>query len=404
MSEHETDTPPTDEPAVEAVSEGIEAVVESEAAAADAVVADAVEAAAGENGAAEAVADAESVGAVEAVAAVVDVADVAAASAGEPAPGSAAATETAGDAPAPAPAKAKAKGADKPADASAAGRGRPRRQLAELVVGEKLKGKVVGLSKFGAFVDIGATTDGLVHLTELPGKRVRTAEEAVSSGDSVEVFVKDVDLDKGRISLSMRPPVGRPMNGLAVGDVVTGHVTTITKYGAFIDIGSDTEGLVHISEMSSGFVSRPEDIVQAGGEVEVRIKELDVERKRISLSMVGLAGDAAAAAEAEQRASGGGDFGGGGGYGGGGGGGGRDRGRSRDRDREPEVYVPEEPAERMPTVVELALRRAMGEDVDGDGGERGKGKGDKGKKAAAREMSDVYAKMLADYRESKGES
>lgn len=390
MSEQETDTPPTDEPAVEAASEVIEAAVEAEAVVADAVVADEVEAVAEEDAAAEA-----------AIVAAADVvADVETVSAGEPAAESAAAAEPAGEA--PAPAKAKAKGGDKPAD-PAAGRGRPRRQLAELVVGEKLKGKVVGLSKFGAFVDIGATTDGLVHLTELPGKRVRTAEEAVSSGDSVEVFVKDVDLEKGRISLSMRPAVGRPMNGLAVGDVVTGHVTTITKYGAFIDIGSDTEGLVHISEMSSGFVSRPEDIVQAGAEVEVRIKELDVERKRISLSMVGLAGDAAAAAEAEQRASGGGDFGGGGGYGGGGGGG-RDRGRSRDRDREPEVYVPEEPAERMPTVVELALRRAMGEDVDGDGGERGKGRGDKGKKAAAREMSDVYAKMLADYRESKGES
>lgn len=267
--------------------------------------------------------------------------------------------------------------------AKTAGRGRPRRPLSELVVGEKLKGKVVGLSKFGAFVDIGATTDGLVHLTELPGKRVRSAEEAVQSGQAVEVFVKEVDLEKGRISLSMREPVARPMNGLSVGDVVTGHVTSITKYGAFVDIGSDTEGLVHISEMSSGFVSRPEDVVQAGAEVEVRIKELDQGRKRISLSMVGLASDAGAGAEDERR------------------GGGRDRDRERERDDE--VVVPEEPAVRMPTVVELALRRAMGEDVD-DAGDRSKGRGDRGKKAPAREMTDVYAKMLAEYRDSKGGS
>lgn len=264
----------------------------------------------------------------------------------------------------------------------AAGRGRPRRPLSELVVGEKLKGKVVGLSKFGAFVDIGATTDGLVHLTELPGKRVRSAEEAVQAGQAVEVIVKEIDLEKGRISLSMREPVARPLNGLSVGDVVTGHVTTITKYGAFVDIGSDTEGLVHISEMSSGFVSRPEDVVQAGAEVEVRIKELDQGRKRISLSMVGLASDAGAGAETERRD------------------GGRDR--ERERERDDEVVVPEEPAVRMPTVVELALRRAMGEDVDDDHGDRSKGRGDRGKKAPAREMTDVYAKMLAEYRDSKG--
>ncbi|MEO8083153.1 MAG: S1 RNA-binding domain-containing protein [Ardenticatenales bacterium] len=308
-----------------------------------------------------------------------DTADTAVAEAPAEAPAEAAAEPAADAAP---PAEGRAKGGKPPA-----ARGRPRRQLAELVVGEKLKGKVVGLSKFGAFVDIGATTDGLVHLTELPGKRVRSAEEAVQSGQSVEVFVKEVDLDKGRISLSMRDPVANPLNGLSVGDVVTGHVTTVTKYGAFIDIGSDTEGLVHISEMSSGFVSRPEDVVQPGAEVEVRVKEIDNERKRISLSMVGLASDAAAGSEPEQRRGGGGGGGGGG----------------RGRERQEEVYVPEEPAVRMPTVMELALRRAMGEDVDGDDGDTGKGRGDKGKKAAQREMTDVYAKMLADYRDSKGE-
>jgi len=298
------------------------------------------------------------------------------------APAAAATAAEAADAVETPAAEAATVAAERPA--KAAGRGRPRRPLSELVIGEKLKGKVVGLSKFGAFVDIGATTDGLVHLTELPGKRVRSAEEAVQSGQAVEVFVKEIDLEKGRISLSMREPVARPMNGLAIGDVVTGHVTSITKYGAFVDIGSDTEGLVHISEMSSGFVSRPEDVVQAGAEVEVRIKELDQGRKRISLSMVGLASDAGAGAEDDRR------------------GGGRDRDRERERDDE--VVVPEEPAVRMPTVVELALRRAMGEDVDDDHGDRSKGRGDRGKKAPAREMTDVYAKMLAEYRDSKGGS
>lgn len=351
MNEHETDEPQAEAPAA------------VEAAAVEAAPAEPAEAAPAEAIAAEAAAD------IAAPEAAAPPAEAATATDAAPAPEAVAAKPAA---------EGRAKGG-KPAEA----RGKPRRQLSELVVGEKLKGKVVGLSKFGAFVDIGATTDGLVHLTELPGKRVRTAEEAVQSGQSVEVIVKEVDLDKGRVSLSMREPVAHPLSGLSVGDVVTGRVTTITKYGAFIDIGSDTEGLVHISEMSSGFVSRPEDVVQSGAEVEVRVKELDLDRKRISLSMVGLASDAAAGSEPEQR------------RGGGGGGG-------RGREREEEVYVPEEPAVRMPTVVELALRRAMGEDVDGDEGDKGKGRGDKGKKAAQREMTDVYAKMLADYRESKG--
>ena len=209
-------------------------------------------------------------------------------------------------------------------------RGRRRTKLDDLVVGTETKGKVVGLAKFGCFVDIGAVTDGLVHVTEFPSKRVRNISDEVQSGDEVYVWIKDVDTKTNRISLSMRKKPQRSIRELSSGDVLSGTVTSVTKYGAFIDISSDTEGLVHISEMSSGYVEQPSEIVSSGDAVEVRIKEIDLERQRISLSMVGLANDIGL--EAQHPGAG----------------------------RDDSDDVPEEPEERMPTVVELALRRALG--------------------------------------------
>lgn len=244
--------------------------------------------------------------------------------------------------------------------------GKPRRALEDITIGEKVNGRVVGLAKFGAFVDIGAKTDGLVHITQFPG-RPKTVEEAVKSGDAIDVWVKEVDLKAGRISLTMKEPVQNPIGSLLPGAVVQGTVTSVAKYGIFVDISSDTEGLVHISEMSSGYVSQPEDIAKPGDTVEVRIKEIDAGQRRISLSMVGLANDS-------------------------GGGEGMPSAAADD-------YVPDpEPDEPVPTVVELALRKALGDD-DSDsttaGGEK------RGKGAGRTDMADLYARMIEDYKQAK---
>lgn len=249
-------------------------------------------------------------------------------------------------------------------------RGRPRRKLDQLTAGEKMKGRVVGLAKFGAFVDIGAMTDGLVHITQFSGKRVQKVEDAVSAGDEVEVWIKDIDHEKGRISLTMKPPPSQPMSSLSSGKIVSGSVTTVAQYGVFVDIGAETEGLVHISEMSSGFVSQPEDIVKPGDQVEVRVKEIDKARQRISLSMIGLGNDVGLS-EAEEAAADAADY-----------------------------AMPDEPEVRHPTVVELALRRAMGEMDDEDEDE------DEAAAAAAAGssgLSDVYAQMLQEYRSDQDE-
>lgn len=272
----------------------------------------------------------------------------------------------------------------------AARRGRPRTPVAEVPLGAHFTGKVVGLSKFGAFVDIGAMTDGLVHVTEIPGKRVQNVEEVLKSGQEVEVWVKEVDAAKNRISLTMRTRPANPMGALTPGRLLSGKVTSIAAYGVFVDIDSDTEGLVHVSEMSSGFVQKPQDIVKVGDTVEVRVKEVDAARRRVSLSMVGLATDpgkeeaeARAAADADNAAA-------------------RQAGRAARAAEEAEAASAGHPDERMPTTMELALRRAMGQDEDApERGTDAAGRAGKKGRNAGRELGDVYSRMLAEYRESK---
>ena len=270
---------------------------------------------------------------------------------------------------APAPAEAAApEAAGKPRER----RGRPRLKIDELVIGTEVRGKVVGLAKFGAFVDIGAVTDGLVHVTELGKKRVRKVEDALQEGDEVDVWIKEVDLEHNRVSLSMRRKAEYPIAELDLGHVLTGTVTSTTDYGVFVDIGSDTEGLVHISEMSSGYVQKPGDLVSPGDRVEVRVKEIDLTRERISLSMVGLANDMGLEVgdAAPERAA-----------------------------AEAEPEVPAQPEERMPTVVELALRRALGEAEAPE--PRKADKASAGKKARQDNLGEVYQRMLAEYRATK---
>ncbi len=283
----------------------------------------------------------------------------------------------------PATAPAAAAPAPESAKPEAVRRGRPRTPLEDVVVGTALRGKVVGLRPFGVFVDIGAMTDGLVHITEFPKKGVRKVEDVVKNGDTVDVWVKDVDPGANRISLTMRQPARHAIGSLSAGDVLSGTVTSLTPYGAFIDIGSDTEGLVHVSEMSSGYVKKPDDIVHSGDVVEVRIKEIDRNRQRISLSMVGLANDTGLAAAQEESARA------------------KAEAEARAREAADSAYTPEEPAERQPTVVELALRRALGQ-VDDDGAPATRSTSQKsGRKASNRDLGDVYSRMIAEYRTSK---
>ncbi len=169
----------------------------------------------------------------------------------------------------------------------------PTVSLDELQPGMELTGVVRNIQPFGAFVDIGAETDGLVHVSELSDDFVEKVEDVVKVGDVVTVRVKEVDAERGRISLTMRSSRAAeeskrkrlPLNAIEEGQEYTGVVTSIVNFGAFVDIGAVTDGLVHISQLSETRVNRVEDVVEVGQEVKVRVLSVDRARKRISLTM-----------------------------------------------------------------------------------------------------------------------
>ena len=160
--------------------------------------------------------------------------------------------------------------------------------LENLKPGENRKGVVSSVVNFGAFVDLGGM-DGLIHVSELSWKHVDHPGSVVAVGDEVNVQVLDVDLSRERISLSLKATQQDPWQEFAtghrVGELVYGRVTKLVPFGAFVQVGDGIEGLVHISEMSAHHVELPEQVVTPGEELWVKIIDLDLQRRRISLSI-----------------------------------------------------------------------------------------------------------------------
>src|SRR5687768_3317291 len=158
--------------------------------------------------------------------------------------------------------------------------------LESLTKGDRRTGTVSSIVNFGAFVDLGGV-DGLVHVSELSWRHVEHPSEVVSVG--VEVEVLDVDLDRERVSLSLRATQEDPWKEFErrfkAGEVIEGEVTKLVPFGAFVRVADGIEGLVHISELSESHVESAEEIVQVANRVRVRVVEVDVSRRRVSLSM-----------------------------------------------------------------------------------------------------------------------
>ena len=159
--------------------------------------------------------------------------------------------------------------------------------LTSLAKGERRTGQVSSIVNFGAFVDLGGV-DGLVHVSELSWKHVDHPSEVVEVGQDVEVEVLDVDLERERVSLSLKATQEDPWRQFArkheVDDVIEGRVTKIVPFGAFVELDDAIEGLVHISELADHHVERAEDVVGVHDKVEVKIIDIDLDRRRISLS------------------------------------------------------------------------------------------------------------------------
>jgi small subunit ribosomal protein S1 len=160
--------------------------------------------------------------------------------------------------------------------------------LANLQPGEVRRGVVSSVVNFGAFVDLGGM-DGLIHVSELSWKHVDHPSSVVAVGDEVEVRVLDVDLSRERISLSLKATQQDPWQEFAnahrVGELVYGRVTKLVPFGSFVQVGEGIEGLVHISEMAAHHVDLPEQVVTPGEELWVKIIDIDLQRRRISLSI-----------------------------------------------------------------------------------------------------------------------
>jgi len=154
--------------------------------------------------------------------------------------------------------------------------------------GQKLAGKVKNITSFGAFVDIGLAQDGLVHISELAKRKVDKVQEVVSAGDEIEVWVKKVDTRRGRISLTMIRPVSLRIRDIEEGAELTGTVTRLESYGAFVDIGSERDGLVHISQITHDYIKQPGDVLSVEDKVQVKVLKVNRKKRQIDLSMKAL--------------------------------------------------------------------------------------------------------------------
>lgn len=155
-------------------------------------------------------------------------------------------------------------------------------------IGKVYKGEVKSLTNYGAFVDLGGI-DGMVHISELSWSRIKHPSQVVSVGDVLEVYIKDLDKEAGRISLGFKKAEDNPWvkfeNTYNVGDVVKAKVVSITPFGAFAQIIEGVDGLIHISQIADQRVENVADVLKVGQEVEAKITEVDIEKKRISISM-----------------------------------------------------------------------------------------------------------------------
>ena len=164
--------------------------------------------------------------------------------------------------------------------------------FAKLEVGQTVEGTVKNVTDFGAFVDLGGA-DGLLHISEMSWGRIENPKKVFKSGDKVKVLVKAID--GNRIALSMKFPEENPWKDaeekFAVGTVVTGKVARMTDFGAFVELESGVDALLHVSQISRERVEKPQDVLSIGQDITAKVVDLNVDAQKISLSMKALAND-----------------------------------------------------------------------------------------------------------------
>jgi ribosomal protein S1 len=215
---------------------------------------------------------------------------------------------------------------------------------------DAVKGKVVKTTLAGAVVDIGQAHPAVIPISQLRKEPVHKVEEVLKEGDEVEAWVRRVDPEHGRVELTLIKPLMLEWREIKKDTILKGKVTKLEKFGAFVEIGAERPGLVHISEMSHDYVRTPEDAVKIGDEIEVKVLDVDRRKKQIKLSMKAMTPEPAAEVEEEVE------------------------------------LEPEKPA---PTAMEIALRKAMAEEEDEPRPER-----TEKAKPSSKEMDDLLEKTL----------
>ncbi len=218
----------------------------------------------------------------------------------------------------------------------------------------KLSGKVERLELYGAFIDIGVGVNALVHISRLSTEHVNRVSDVLSEGDEITVWVDKVEPDKNQIMVTMLEPLKVDWRDLKSGQVYSGTITRLENYGAFVDIGAEREGLVHISEISHDYVKSPSEKLSVGEEVAVQVLGFNKRKRRIDLSIKNLQEKPEAEIE------------------------------SFTPEQVEEIFAEEiEEFEEAPTAMEMAFREAMGDDsIDAieNRGRRRKKSGRKGRK------------------------